>query len=291
MSERFKFEFNVSKPPQQPGARCLRCDMFSAEYAQINVREPYDFGWRGSQFYLALIDIRKRDGETYVDGGLRSNATDIRGKLIFAPPDCSVTGWTHSARPMNSLMGLFIDPESMSRELGARFREGNFRPMLYFEDESLRSSLAKIRRLLRSENTPDRLYAETLGLLAAMELCQISGNAAAGEVSSGLSGQQMRLILDFIQSNLRHQISLTELAALAGQSRFHFCRAFKKSFGVSPVRHVRALRIEAARNHLRTPEMTIAEAAEAVGFNGATQFSRAFSAIVGVTPSQYRRSL
>jgi hypothetical protein len=41
--------------------------MFSAEYAQIDIREPYDFDWRGSQFYLALIDIRKRDGETYLE--------------------------------------------------------------------------------------------------------------------------------------------------------------------------------------------------------------------------------
>jgi len=291
MPERFKFEFNSSEASDRPGARRLRCDMFSAEYAQINVREPYDFGWRGSQFYLALIDIRKRDGETYLDGGFRSNATDIRGKLVFAPPDCSVSGWTHSARPVNSLTALFINPELMSKELSARFRQENFSPMLYFEDESLRSSLTKIRCLLRSESTPDRLYAETLGLLVAIELCQISGNAEAEGTSRGLSEPQMRLVLDYIQSNLHHQISLAGMAALAGQSRFHFCRAFKKSFGVSPVRHVRALRIEAARTLLRAPETTIAEVAEAAGFNGPTQFSRAFSAMVGVTPSQYRRSL
>jgi AraC family transcriptional regulator len=291
MPERFKFEFNMSEPPDRPGARRFHCDMFSAEYAPINIREPYDFGWRGSQFYIALIDIRKRDGEACLDGGYRSNATDIRSKLIFAPPDCSVSGWTHTARPMNSLTALFINPELMSKELNARFRQENFSPKLYFEDESLRSSLAKIGRLLRTENTPDRLYAETLGLLVAMELCQISGNGAAGETFHGLSETQVRLVLDFIHSNLQHQISLTDMAALAGQSRFHFCRAFKKSFGVSPFRHVRALRIEAARNLLRAPETTIAEVAEAVGFNGATQFSRAFSAIVGVSPSLYRRSL
>jgi AraC family transcriptional regulator len=163
--------------------------------------------------------------------------------------------------------------------------------MLYFEDENLRSSLTKIQRLLCSDNTPDRLYAETLGLLAAMELCKISGNAPAVETSLGLSERQMKLVLDFIQFNLHQQISLTDLAALAGQSRFHFCRAFKQSLGVSPVRHVRALRIEAARNLLRRDGMSIAEVAAAVGFRGATQFSRVFSAAMGMPPSKYRRSL
>jgi AraC family transcriptional regulator len=163
--------------------------------------------------------------------------------------------------------------------------------MLHFEDESLRSSLAKIRRLLRSESTPDRLYTETLGLLVAMEICKLAGNAPAVETSRGLSERQMRLVLDFIQSNLHQHISLTGLAELAGLSRYHFCRAFKKSLGVSPVRHVRALRIAAARNLLRQDGITIAEVAAAVGFRGENQFGRVFLGIVGMTPSEFRRSL
>jgi AraC family transcriptional regulator len=292
MTERFKFEFNLSDPPDRPSARRrLHCDMFSAEYAQIDVREPYDFCWRGSQFYVALVDIRKHDGETHLDGGFRSNATDVRNKLVFAPPDCFVSGWTHSARPINSLTALFINPELMAKELGARFPQENLSPMLYFEDESLRSSLTKIRHLLRSEGTPDRLYAETMGLLVAMEICKLSSNASAEETSRDFAEPQLRLVLDFIRSNLHQQISLTELAALAGQSQFHFCRAFKKALGVSPVRHVRALRIEAARNLLRLHGMTIAEVAAAVGFRGESQFGRVFRGIVGMTPSEYRRSL
>ncbi|MGA7325754.1 MAG: AraC family transcriptional regulator [Rhodomicrobium sp.] len=177
--------------------------------------------------------------------------------------------------------------------MSGRFCQENFSPLLYFEDESLRSSLSKFQRLLSSDNAPDRLYAETLGLLVAIELCKISGDAQvkATQGSGGLSERQMRLVSDFIQSNLNQQISLADLAALTGQSRFHFCRAFKRTFGVSPVRQVRALRIEAARSLLKQPGMTVAEIAEAVGFNGATQFSRVFAGLMGVTPSAYRRSL
>jgi AraC family transcriptional regulator len=291
MPERFRFEFNIADSTDPRGARRLSCDLFSAEHAQIDVTEPYDFVWRGSQFYLALLDIRKRDGETRLDGGFRSNATDVRSKLILAPPDCSVTGWTHSARRINSLTALFINPKLMSQELSGRFREENFSPMLYFEDESLRSSLAKIGRLLRGESVPDKLYAETMGLLVAMEICKLSGNAAAEEMRRGLCEPQMRLVLDFIHSNLHQQISLSDLAALVGQSRFHFCRAFKKTVGMSPARHLRALRITAAKNLLRSQTMTMAEVAVAVGFRSATQFNRVFLGTVGMTPSEYRRSL
>jgi AraC family transcriptional regulator len=289
--EPFKVEYSFSKPSDRAKIRRFTCDLFSAEYMQFAVTAPYDFAWHGPQFYLAIHNIRRLDGETCLDGSLRSHATDLRNKLTFAPPDCSISGWTHNVLPINSRIALLFNQKLLADELTVRFHQENFSPMLYFEDESLRSSLAKIQRLLCSETTSDRLYAETLGLLVAMELCQISGNAPAVETSHGLSERQSRLVLDFIKSNTHQQISLTDLANLAGQSRFHFCRAFKKSFGVSPVRHVRALRIEAARNLLRLHEMTIADVAAAVGFRGATQFSRVFSATTGMTPSEYRRSL
>jgi AraC family transcriptional regulator len=293
MPEPFEVEFSFSEPSDRAKVRRICCDLFSAEHVQFTVRDPYDFAWRGSQFYLALHDIRKREGETWLDGSLHSSATDIRKKMTFVPPDCSLSGWSHSLRPINSLTVLFIKPELMAEGAGARFRQESFSPTLYFEDETLRSSLAKIERLLRSENAPDKLYADTLGLLVAIELCRFCGNAAIMETagSSGLSERQMRLVLDFIQANLHHNISLGDLAVLAGQSRFHFCRAFKKSLGMSPVRHVRACRIKAARGLLRLRGMTIAEVGEAVGFRGATQFSRVFSGIMGMTPSEYRRSL
>jgi AraC family transcriptional regulator len=291
MSESFKVEYSFSKPSDRAKIRRITCDLFSAEYIQLAVTAPYDFTWNGPQFYIAIHDIRRHDGETCLDGSLRSNATDLRNKLTFAPPDCSISGWTHNALPINSRTALLINPELLADGLSARLRQESFSPMLYFEDESLRSSLAKVQRLLCSETTPDRLYAETLGLLVAMELCHISGNAPAGETSGGISERRMKLVLDFIRSNLHKQISLADLAALAGQSRFHFCRAFKKSLGVSPVRHVRALRIEAARDLLRRQEITIAEISAAVGFRGATQFGRVFSAAMGMSPSKYRRSL
>jgi AraC family transcriptional regulator len=292
MPEVSEVDFSFSDPSDRAKKRRICCDMFSAEYIKVAVRAPYDFTWRGSQFYLALHDIQ-REGETYLDGCPRSNAGDIRRKMTFVPPDCSLSGWSRSARPVNSFTTLFIKPELMADVASSRFRQENFSPKLYFEDESIRSSVSKIERLLRSENFPDQLYAETLGLLVAMELCKLCDSAAIISTSGSgrLSERQIGLVLDFIQSNLHQDISLGDLAMLVGQSRFHFSRAFKKSFGISPVRHVRAIRIETARELLKLRGMTIAEVAEAVGFKGAAQFSRAFFEIMRVTPSEYRRSL
>lgn len=291
MPEPFEVEYRLSKASDRAKTHRITCGLFSAEYLQLAATAPYEFAWRGPLFCLAIHDVRRHDGETCLDGAPRSSATYLRNKLTFAPPDCSLSGWTHNALPINSRTTLLLNQELLADEMRAPFHSENFSPMLYFEDESLRSGLTKIQRLLCSETTPDRLHAETLGLLVAMALCQISGNVLAAETSRGLSERQIKLVLDFMQSNLHKQISLTELATLARQSRFHFCRAFKQSLGVSPVRHVRTLRIEAARNLLRRHEMSIAEVAAAVGFRGATQFSRVFSAAMGVSPSKYRRSL
>src|SRR5260370_1452883 len=73
-------------------------NLFKAERIDLSVSEPYDFDWKGSSFYLAIHDILRRDGETYLDKTLRSTATNLRRKMAMLPAGCSASGWTNPAR-------------------------------------------------------------------------------------------------------------------------------------------------------------------------------------------------
>lgn len=96
-------------------------------------------------------------------------------------------------------------------------------------------------------------------------------------------------VCDFVRSNISQRITLEDLAAVAGYSRFHFVRAFKDSTGVPPYAYVLRERVAAARGLLDHSALPIAEIAQRCGFSTHTHFSTRFREAIGLTPADYRR--
>ncbi len=80
------------------------------------------------------------------------------------------------------------------------------------------------------------------------------------------------------------------MAAQAGLSQYHFCRAFRAATGLPPYRFVLARWIEVARERLRNRALSIQEVAFSVGFADAGQFVKRFKRATGLSPSDFRRS-
>lgn len=83
---------------------------------------------------------------------------------------------------------------------------------------------------------------------------------------------------------------LRELARFAGVSRFHLLRVFKTCFGETPHEYVSRLRIERAKQ-LLTAGYSVTDACLEVGFSGLGSFSARFKSEVGVSPSEYARTM
>ena len=103
----------------------------------------------------------------------------------------------------------------------------------------------------------------------------------------GLGGDVLRRIVAHVEANLGERISLDQLAALAGMSRFHFARQFRISTGRSPMGYVRHARIERATAILRERNTTIARVAVSLGFADQSHFSRTFGRFIGVSPRSF----
>lgn len=91
---------------------------------------------------------------------------------------------------------------------------------------------------------------------------------------------------DFIMDSYNQDISLHDLAAAAGVSSSHLCRAFSARFGLPPHAYqlqVRVARARAMLAHGRAP----AEVAHRTGFCDQSHLTRHFPAVLGVTPGQY----
>ncbi len=250
----------------------------------------FAYQWTGSTHYLALHDLRMTDGETISQDAPPSTLNDLRDLMTFVPEGCAVSGWSRLRVRRNLFTAVYYDPAILPEELDTRI-DGTERPMLYFNDPGLRTTLGKIQALLSEGGPVDAIYGETLGLAAAIELARLQLKAPVANIpdSRRLGFAQERLVRDYIEENLQNEISLSDLAGLVGLSRFHFTRSFKRTTGLAPYQFIVASRIEGAKAMLAGSEQSMLEISGKLGFGNQARFSAAFRKATGVTPSQYRR--
>jgi AraC family transcriptional regulator len=139
----------------------------------------------------------------------------------------------------------------------------------------------------------DTLFRQRLtDLLATRLLAEHTGVPTAFEpIMGGLSPHALRRAIERLRSGSEADVSLTALASDAGLSRFHFCRAFKESTGLSPHAWLRQQRLEQAMNMLRESDVSIVSVAERLGYASQTAFTAAFKKLTGETPSDWRRRM
>jgi len=137
----------------------------------------------------------------------------------------------------------------------------------------------------------DTLFRQQLtDLLATRLLAAHAGVAAAPQpIIGGLAPAVLRRAIERLRSDSDADVSLAALAADAGLSRFHFCRSFKESTGLSPHAWLRQHRLEQAMNMLRESDEPVVSIAAALGYASQTAFAAAFKKLTGETPSDWRR--
>ncbi|WP_036718750.1 AraC family transcriptional regulator [Paenibacillus sp. JCM 10914] len=94
----------------------------------------------------------------------------------------------------------------------------------------------------------------------------------------------------WISTHYHQQLSIDHMAKTLGYHRAHLSKMFKQFTGLSPMQYLIKVRIEKARQLLKT-SITIHEIASSVGFNDALYFSKQFRKRYGMTPSEYRSKL
>jgi AraC family transcriptional regulator len=108
------------------------------------------------------------------------------------------------------------------------------------------------------------------------------------DYENGLSQYKLKQSIDYIQAHLTEDISLDDIAAQVGMSRYYFCQLFKRSTGMSPYQYVIKCRIDRAKELLLfRQDCSIADVAFQVGFASQSQFTKHFKKWVGTTPKKF----
>lgn len=137
-----------------------------------------------------------------------------------------------------------------------------------------------------------RRFAKLLELLHLLSRTKDFTTLSSGGFSPKLDERANRILAKVFQhlaENFANNVRLSVVARLAGMTETSFSRFFKEKTGNTFTRHITALRTGKACELLSRTDMPITEISGEVGYDNLSNFNRAFLAVQGMTPSQYRK--
>ncbi|MGY4286732.1 AraC family transcriptional regulator [Bradyrhizobium sp. LM2.7] len=230
--------------------------------------------------------FERRSGKEFVTG-------TARGGTVTVIPAGSSSRWD-IYQPLN-VVQLYLPQSTLVRvaaEAGTT-APGDLVERTAHPDPVTSRLLLSAADALEGSAALDSLFRHQLtDLLATRLLSSYAGSPPKSRpVIGGLSPRILARAIERLRSDADADISLSALASDAALSRFHFCRAFKESTGLSPHAWLRQHRLEQAMKMLRDTDDSILLIAAALGYSSQTAFAAAFRKLTGETPSDWRRRM
>lgn len=101
--------------------------------------------------------------------------------------------------------------------------------------------------------------------------------------------EKFMAVCEYINFHCTEELSLDDVADMAGFSKYHFSRLFKEFTNTSYYKYLNMRRIAYAEKLLLDPDINVTEAAVRSGFNSISAFMRMFRIIKGCTPTEFRK--
>jgi AraC family transcriptional regulator len=224
------------------------------------------------------------------DGKAGANGTTRPGTVTIIPAGSSSRWDIYQPLSVVQLYLPQITLERVAREAGTA-APGDLVERTAHPDPITSRLLLSAADALEGSAALDSLFRHQLtDLLATRLLVAHAGRPAAFQpIMGGLSPKVLCRAIERLRSDSDADLSLAALASDAGLSRFHFCRAFKESTGLSPHAWLRQYRLEQAMNMLRDTDESVVSIAAALGYSSQTAFAAAFRKLTGEPPSDWRK--
>jgi AraC family transcriptional regulator len=229
----------------------------------------------------------RRDGKRY-------SGTAVHGDIDIIPVQTPSRWEMHDEHDMALLLSL---PQKLlsnvAEESGLDPSRMEIRNRFQIRDPELEALSWAMKREMESGHQSGRFYLDGLTLAMASRLVMQHSSIAKtpAERSEGLSGHRLKQVLAFIEDQIAEDLSLEEIAAVAGVSASHVKTLFRAAMGEPVHQYVIQRRVERAKTLLRQDGMSMAEVAAAAGFAHQSHLARHMRRVMGVAPKAMKRML
>ncbi|MGL4496860.1 MAG: helix-turn-helix transcriptional regulator [Beijerinckiaceae bacterium] len=131
--------------------------------------------------------------------------------------------------------------------------------------------------------TEERVIAMTADILRL-----VSGHRPSPPQASARDEQRIAAVLDHLCAHASDTLDLATLARMAGVSKFHFLRLFRRVTGKTPYNYGLDLRLQQAAAQLKATRAPVSAIAFDCGFADLSTFNAMFRRTFGQTPREFR---
>lgn len=275
----------TAAPATQPGQRAVNATInnFAAGLTRI---DPMSYA-------IVCMHIGPSVEVTCDRGGKLRHGREVAGDLDIIPAhtpaawETKQSGTTLVMRVPDELLrtvAVELDMDPSNIEIADRFQ---------LRDPFIEHIGWAIKADIDSGGAGGRLFRESLGTALAARLLQRHNRRSLPmrDPKGGLSAWKLKLVISHIEDNLESELSLAEIAKVAGVSVSHLKTLFRRSTGTPVHQYILRRRVERAKLLLQDGSLSIAQIAFATGFAHQSHLARHMRKILGVTPAAARRDL
>ena len=161
-------------------------------------------------------------------------------------------------------------------------------PQMQLRDERIEHIAWALKAELESDEPHDRVYAEGLGLALAAHVLRSYSNCKAAPPAERFSKRRLARVVEYIHEHLGDNLTLAELAAVAGISPTHLKNEFKRATGMPIHQYIMHRRVDYAIRVLRARDVSLSALAQQAGFANQSHMARCMKKVAGFTPSTVR---
>jgi AraC family transcriptional regulator, transcriptional activator for feuABC-ybbA operon len=235
--------------------------------------------------YHSLWYITKGSGEVIIDG-VKNDLTP--GKVVFFAPGMICDKKTSPTEPLEFYFIRFSYAAAIEKQGEWHFRQPE--EMIFPLNGVYTIKNTGIPLLIEEFHALSKRRGATTVFKQKILFQELLLTFVQDFYSQHISRDTKQAIeetINYISHHYFQAISLTDLANLAGLSKSHYSRLFKKYIGYSPIDYLTHLRMDRAKELLVHSDIRIKEVSQQVGYEDELYFSRIFKKIVGVSPTQF----
>lgn len=164
-------------------------------------------------------------------------------------------------------------------------------PAVYAQEATLFGEICT--EYLRDDGLRDiTIYSDLLRLFITYGQARLNADGGAVPQLPHSSvrnyAERFDAVFNYLDRHFAEDLTLEDVAAVAGFSKFHFSRTFKQLSGSNFYEYLCHRRIKSSESLLMQPGMSISQIALQSGFSSVSTFNRTFKKMKGCTPTQYR---
>ena len=228
----------------------------------------------------------------------RYDANNYLVTSVTMPFDCKT--YAHPEEPLRGLY-IYIDMAQLHDLIGrmglhAPVSNGNEKVLPHgigpaVMDEDMADATTRLVKCLQSETESQILGPGLVREIMYRALCGTQAPVLYALARHGGAFSQVAHALKVMQNDYSAKLDVEQLARTARMSASAFHRAFKEITSDSPMQYLKKVRLTKARDLMVQENMKAYIAADQVGYESSSQFSREFKRYFGQSPAEMMREL